>query len=116
MRREKADTLVPVRRQSIMSKKLNDCDPKAQRFEVLPCLAYYVLDTNGNLRESDLHTVALHFREDKICPRGCVAWNVNKFIVLVGKWAEPIQDELTELLGQEVFPALLSLSMTITGT
>ena len=32
---------------------------------------------------------------------GRVAWNVNKFIVLVGKWAEPIQDELTELLEQE---------------
>ena len=34
-------------------------------------------------------------------PRGRVAWNVNKFIVLVGKWAEPLQDELTELLEQE---------------
>ena len=33
--------------------------------------------------------------------RGRVAWNVNKFIVLVGKWAEPIQNELTELLEQE---------------
>ena len=27
-------------------------------------------------------------------PRGRVAWNVNKFIVLVGRWAEPIQEEL----------------------
>ena len=34
-------------------------------------------------------------------PRGRVAWNVNKFIVLVGKWAEPIQEELTALLEQE---------------
>ena len=34
-------------------------------------------------------------------PRGRVAWSVNKFIVLVGKWAEPIQDELTELLEKE---------------
>lgn len=33
--------------------------------------------------------------------RGRVSWNVNKFIVLVGKWAEPLQDELTELLEQE---------------
>lgn len=32
---------------------------------------------------------------------GRVAWNVNKFIVLVGKWAEPIQEELTELLERE---------------
>ena len=34
-------------------------------------------------------------------PRGRVSWNVNKFIVQVGKWAEPLQDELTELLEQE---------------
>ena len=34
-------------------------------------------------------------------PRGRVAWNINKFIVLVGHWAEPIQDELTELLEKE---------------
>ena len=31
-------------------------------------------------------------------PRGRVAWNIDKFIVLVGKWAEPIQDELTSLI------------------
>ena len=34
-------------------------------------------------------------------PRGRVSWNVNKFIVLLGKWAKPIQEELTELLEQE---------------
>ena len=39
--------------------------------------------------------------DDTQVPRGRVAWNVNKFIVLVGKWAEPLQDELTELLEQE---------------
>ena len=33
--------------------------------------------------------------------RGRVSWNVNKFIVQVGKWAEPLQDELTKLLEQE---------------
>lgn len=31
-------------------------------------------------------------------PRGRVAWTIDKFIVLVGHWAEPIQDELTELI------------------
>ena len=29
---------------------------------------------------------------------GRVAWNIDKFIVLVGRWAEPIQDELTQLI------------------
>lgn len=32
---------------------------------------------------------------------GCVVWNKDKFIVLVGKWAEPIQEELSELLEKE---------------
>ena len=33
-------------------------------------------------------------------PRGRVSWNIDKFIVLVGKWAEDIQDELTTLIEQ----------------
>ncbi len=32
---------------------------------------------------------------------GRVVWSIDKFIVLVGKWAEPIQEELTELLEKE---------------
>lgn len=35
-------------------------------------------------------------------PRGRVSWNIDKFIVLVGKWAEPIQEELTTLI-EEAF-------------
>ena len=35
-------------------------------------------------------------------PRGRVAWSVDKFIVLVGHWAEPIQEELTVLI-EEAF-------------
>lgn len=31
-------------------------------------------------------------------PRGRVAWNIDKFIVLVGQWAEPVQEELTGLI------------------
>ena len=34
-------------------------------------------------------------------PRGRVAWNIDKFIVLVGHWAEPIQEELAALIEQE---------------
>ena len=34
-------------------------------------------------------------------PRGRVAWNIDKFIVLVDHWAEPILDELSELLEKE---------------
>ena len=34
-------------------------------------------------------------------PRGRVSWAVNKFVVLVGNWARPIQDEITALLKKE---------------
>lgn len=34
-------------------------------------------------------------------PRGRVAWNVDKFIVLVGHWAEPVLEELTDLIEKE---------------
>ena len=48
-------------------------------------------------------TVSMAGRQTIPAPRGRVAWTIDKFIVLVGKWAEPIQDELTELLEQEYF-------------
>ena len=32
---------------------------------------------------------------------GRVVWSIDKFIVLVGEWAKPIQEELTELLEKE---------------
>ena len=31
-------------------------------------------------------------------PRGRVSWVVNRFVVLVGSWARPMQDVLTALL------------------
>lgn len=34
-------------------------------------------------------------------PRGRVSWNIDKFIVLVGHWAEPMQEELTALIESE---------------
>ena len=34
-------------------------------------------------------------------PRGRISWIVNKFVVLVGSWARPIQAELTALLKEE---------------
>lgn len=34
-------------------------------------------------------------------PRGRVTWAVDKFVVFVGKWAEPIEAELTELIEKD---------------
>ena len=43
----------------------------------------------------------LHDNDCTQMPRGCVAWNIDRFIVQVGHWAEPIQEELTELIEKE---------------
>lgn len=32
---------------------------------------------------------------------GCVAWNINKFIVFVGLWAKPIEEELSQMIVEE---------------
>lgn len=34
-------------------------------------------------------------------PRGHVTWAVDKFVVFVGQWAKPIEEELTELIEKE---------------
>jgi len=34
-------------------------------------------------------------------PRGRVAWNIDKFIVFVGQWAKPVEDELQTLVEKE---------------
>jgi len=34
-------------------------------------------------------------------PRGRVAWNIDKFIVFVGQWAEPIESQLYDMIEKE---------------
>ena len=41
------------------------------------------------------------FKSDSSNQGGCVVWNADKFEVKLGRWAEPIQDELTELIEKE---------------
>lgn len=41
----------------------------------------------------------LSVNESSMCGR--VVWSIDKFIVLVGEWAKPIQEELTKLLEKE---------------
>jgi len=46
-------------------------------------------------------------------PRGRVSWIINRFVVLVGSWARPIQAELTALLQAEF--SLPSLELVFDG-
>ena len=99
--------------------QLSDKDHKAQMEDMksfdeqMPCVGIFWYDPEDNtlFEESRAKGVDvidypissfLHQTSD-IKQRECgrVAWTIDKFIVLVGKWAEPIKEQLTELLEQE---------------
>ena len=111
--------------------QLNDKDHKAQMEDMrsfdeqMPCVGIFWYDPQDHtlfgVRKKELTPQMVEEERSKgvdvidyplstlnyelstlsMVPRGRVAWTIDKFIVLVGKWAEPIQDELTELLEQE---------------
>ena len=92
--------------------QLSDKDHKAQMEDMksfdeqMPCVGIFWYDPEDNtlfgVRKKELTPSFLHQTSD-IKQRECgrVAWTIDKFIVLVGKWAEPIKEQLTELLEQE---------------
>lgn len=62
----------------------------------------YSADTAEQTEDNKyLSTITSQLSTLSVVPRGRVAWTIDKFIVLLGKWAEPIQEQLTELLEQE---------------
>ncbi len=71
-----------VRKKEITPQMVEEAAEKGSPFISYP-------DVQGELSADDSRLV------------GRVVWSIDKFNVLVGKWAEPIQDELTELLEKE---------------
>lgn len=88
--------------------------------EQMPCIGFFWHDPEGgflfNVRKKELTPREVEATAQKgiqvICHpdadahgtsgfNGRIVWNVDKFIVLVGKWAGPIQEELTALLEKE---------------
>ena len=79
--------------------------------EQMPCVGIFWYDPEDNtlfgVRKKELTPQMVEEAAVKGKPfinylqGGRVAWTIDKFIVLVGKWAEPIQDKLSELLEQE---------------
>ena len=74
-------TLFGVRKQELTPKQVEEAAEKGMPFINYPHLHRQV------------------WAKDDLCGR--VTWNIDKFIVLVGHWAEPIEEELTALLEQE---------------
>ena len=86
-------TFFGVRKQELTPKRIEEFAAKGVRTIDITTLVPQFADTvrSRPLRESVERV--LHF--------GRVAWNINKFIVFVGQWAKPIEEELSEMIEKE---------------
>lgn len=88
--------------------------------EQMPCVGFFRYDPVGrflfDVRKMELTPLEVEAaaekgirvirhpddrENDSVDFRGCIIWYVDKFIVLVGKWAEPILEELSEMMEKE---------------
>ncbi len=88
--------LFGIRKKEITPKMVEEA---AQRG--LPFINYPHLDMKEYFKAQAKHEDTKFKGDYTQVPRGRVAWNIDKFIVLVGHWAEPILDELTALIEDE---------------
>ena len=86
-------TFFGVRKQELTPKQVEEAADKGIRTIEITALNPNIDDSISPrpLRESGERV--LHF--------GRVAWNINKFIVFVGQWAKPIEEELSEMIEKE---------------
>ena len=92
--------LFGVRKQELTPKMTTEAAEKGLPFINYPKLHRQIWDKEYFLAEAK--QMETKFTGDyPMVPRGRVAWNINKFIVLVGQWAKPIEEELTELIEKE---------------
>lgn len=93
-------TLFGVRKKELTPREVEDAAEKGKPFINYPQLHRQVW-AREYFRAQAKHSETKFKGDYTQIPRGRVAWTIDKFIVLVGHWAEPIQEELTELLEQE---------------
>lgn len=95
-----ANELFGVRKQELTPKKVEEAAEKGLPFVNYPQLHRQVW-AKEYYRAQAKHEDTKFTGDYTKVPRGRVTWNIDKFIVLVGHWAEPIQEQLTVLLEQE---------------
>ncbi len=93
-------TLFGVRKEELTPRQVEDAAEKGLPFINYPDLHRQIW-TKEYFRAQAKHEETKFKGDYTQIPRGRVAWNIDKFIVLVGHWAEPIQEELTQLLEEE---------------
>lgn len=89
-----------VRKSELTPKMVEDAAEKGLPFINYPHLHRQVW-AKEYFRAQAKHEETKFKGDYTMIPRGRVAWNIDKFIVLVGHWAEPIQEELTSLIEEE---------------
>ena len=92
--------LFGVRKQELTPKMVEEFADKGLPFINTPELHHEVWAKEHFLAEAKQEETKFTGDYTQV-PRGRVAWNINKFIVLVGQWAKPIEEELSALLEQE---------------
>ena len=92
--------LFGVRKQELTPKQVEEAAEKGMPFINYPHLHRQVW-AKEYFRAQAKHEPTKFKGDYTQIPRGRVTWNIDKFIVLVGHWAEPIEEELTALLEQE---------------
>ena len=85
-----------VRKKEITPKMVEEAADRG-----LPFINYPLLDMREYFKAQAKHEDTKFKGDYTQVSRGRVAWNIDKFIVLVGHWAEPILDELTALIEDE---------------
>ena len=93
-------SLFGVRKQELTPCEVEEAAKKGVPFINYPQLHRQVW-AKEYFRAQAMHTPTKFKGDYSQIPRGRVAWTIDKFIVLVGKWAEPIQEELSGLIEKE---------------
>lgn len=86
-------TFFGVRKQELTPKCIEEFAAKGVR----------IIDITTLLTKSTVSASPRPLREsgERVRLFGRVAWNINKFIVFVGQWAKPIEEELTQMIEDE---------------
>ena len=93
-------SLFGVRKKELTPREVEEAAENGKPFVNYPHLHRQVW-AKEYFRAQAKHSATKFKGDYTLIPRGRVAWVIDKFIVLVGHWAEPIQEELTALIEQE---------------
>ena len=93
-------TLFGVRKKELTPREVEEAAEKGKPFINYPHLHRQIW-AKEYFRAQAKHSETKFKGDYTQIPRGRVAWTIDKFIVLVGHWAEPIQEELTLLIENE---------------